>query len=265
MTGLPRRDLWVLPLISVTTILVMVVVAEITTRIGWPAQTVNSCRVTDPVLGFRFKPNCTSTMKTPEGPWYTNHYNACGYRGDAGCGPVPAGTRRVAVIGSSLSEGFHVEAPNIIAVRLGQDLAQLCGAPVDVQNLGASGYFGDRLVIKEDEALRAQAGRDAARPGAVRPGKRAGRHARRTGGGSTTEPSSLAGRLTLMFKRTRLVEVAQHFLFANPAVYVPLYLHYGDKADFLRVRSRRYGSSGWRCSTRWSRSWPAGRTRRRCR
>ena len=46
------------------------------------------------------------------------------------------------MIGSSLSEGYLVEYPNTIATRVGTDLTRMCGAPVEVQNLGAMGYFG---------------------------------------------------------------------------------------------------------------------------
>ena len=35
-------------------------------------------------------------------------------------------------------------------------------------------------------------------------------------------------------KQSRALNMAQHFLFRNPSVYLPLYLRYGDKADFLR-------------------------------
>ena len=89
MEKLPRRDIVLLPLISMLTLLCMLAGAEVITRIVWPEQIVNSCQVPDPSLGFRYRPNCSSTMKSAEGPWYTNDYNECGYRSAASCGPVP--------------------------------------------------------------------------------------------------------------------------------------------------------------------------------
>ncbi len=48
------------------------------------------------------------------------------------------------------------------------------------------------------------------------------------------EHGDLQKRLFETVKESRAFVVAQHFMFRNPALYVPLYLQYGDKADFLR-------------------------------
>lgn len=234
-TGLPRRDAWLLPLVSLATILVLLAGAEVLTRLVWPDQVANACRMTDPQIGYRYRANCTSTMKTAEGPWVTNAYNECGYRSAAPCGPVPAGTRRVALIGSSLSEGYMVEYRDSIGGRFGADLTRLCRAPVEVQNLGAIGYSGHLLIPRMEEALRL-------RPSAVllilapfdlegelgdaAPAPKAEQAAVPAG--------SLQRRVFDTLKTSRGVVVAQHFLFQNPSIYLPLYLRYGDKADFLR-------------------------------
>ncbi len=236
-TGLPRRDLWLLPLISLATALFLLAGAELVARLVWPEQVVNACRMTDPVIGYRYRGNCESTMKTAEGPWVTNEYNACGYRSAAACGPVDAGARRVALIGSSLSEGYMVEYPNSIGARLGADLTRLCDAPVEVQNLGAIGYSGNLLIPRMAEALRlkpdtvllvlapfdleGELGDQADTPKA--------RQAAPEGA-----PGGLQHRVFDELKSSRSVIVAQHFLFRNPSIYIPLYLRYGDKADFLR-------------------------------
>ena len=153
MGGLPRRDLFLLPLVAVVTVLGLLLGAEALAMQFWQEHTENSCRIADPTLRFRFKPNCSSTMKTSEGPWYRNDYNECGYRSLTSCGPVPAGTRRVALIGSSLSEGHLVEFPHTIAERLRIELSAGCGAPVDVQNLGANTYSAKRVLFRMNEAL----------------------------------------------------------------------------------------------------------------
>ncbi len=235
--GLPRRDLWLLPLISLVTIIVLLAGSEAVTRVVWPEQAFNSCRVTDPQIGYRYLANCTSTMKTVEGPWVTNEYNGCGYRSAAPCGPVPAGTRRVALIGASLSEGYMVEYPNSFGARLGIDLTHLCNAPVEVQNLGAMGYSGHLLVPRMEEALKlrpdavvlVQAPFDLeGEMGDEAPSSKATAAAEPP----TAPPESLQHRVFEALKGSRSVTVAQHFLFQNPSVYIPLYLRYGDKADF---------------------------------
>jgi hypothetical protein len=248
--GLPRRDFWLLPLISIFTVLGMLGGAEVLARVGWPEQLVNGCQVQDQALVFRFQPNCSSTMKAFEGPWYTNNYNACGYRSAAPCGPVSAGTRRIALIGSSVSEGYLVEYPNTIGARLGDDLTAMCGGPVEVQNL-ASGYGArqdHRLVLRMEEAL-------TLRPSAVlliqvpfdveamlledatEPTTGAASNARPAANtqSSVNQVAELRKRVSDWFRNSRAVVVAQHFLFRDWSAYLPLYLnYYGDKADFLR-------------------------------
>lgn len=237
--GLPRRDLWLLPLISLATIVLLLAGSEVVTRVVWPEQAFNSCRMTDPQVGYRYRANCASTTKTVEGPWVTNDYNGCGYRSAAPCGPVPTGTRRVALIGASLSEGYMVEYPNSIGARLGADLTQLCDAPVEVQNLGAMGYSGHLLVPRMKEALKL-------RPDAVvlvqAPFDLEGElgdtvplpEAKPAAEPPAAAVESLQHRVFETLKSSRTVTVAQHFLFQNPSIYIPLYLRYGDKADFLR-------------------------------
>ena len=245
MGGLPRRDLVLLPLISLVTLLLMLAGAEVTARIGWPQQKVNSCNVPDRTLGFRYKPNCSSTMKAVEGPWYTNHYNACGYRSATPCGPVPAGTRRIALIGTSLTEGYLVEYPDTIAGRLATDLGAMCGRPVDVQNLAAMGYAGRRLLsLRMDEALTLRpdavlfvvlpydieseleddTGDNAGQAGGVAP----------RDGVADGNQANLQQRLAMRLRESRAVTVAEHFLFQQGPTYLSLYLRYGDRADFLR-------------------------------
>lgn len=227
--GLPRRDLWLLPLISLFTLCVSVGGAELAARLVWPQQLVNSCRLADPQVGTRYQPNCSAVMKTSEGPWYVSTYNDCGYRSDASCGPVPAGHRRIALLGSSLSEGYLVPYRQSIADRIETDLTRSCDAPVEVQNLGAVAGFGDQLVPRMDEALRlhpstvllAVAPFDLEED--LDPAK-----------GSAPPKTSLPRHVVQALKDSRALEMTRHYLFAHPSIYVPLYLRYGDRADFLR-------------------------------
>jgi hypothetical protein len=258
MDGLPRRDLWLLPLLSLLTVVSMLAGAEVLARVGWPEQISNSCKATDNALGFRYLPHCSSTMKSAEGPWYTNTYNECGYRSPTPCGPVPMGTRRIALIGASLSEGYLVEYPNTIGARLAGDLTTMCRRPVEVQNLAAQGYTGQRVVLRMDEALTLRPDAvlftltpydiesqldDATQPITGLAPKIKAQAAPVTqpptaqwlqGGALDGSEASLQRRIVLWLSDSRFSTVARHFLFRNLAVYLPLYLRYGDKADFLR-------------------------------
>ncbi len=233
---LPRRDWLLLPLVSLMTVLAMFVLSEVGSRVLYAEKVDNACRIPDVQLSYRFKPNCTTHTKVAEGPWVTDHYNSCGYRSAEDCGPVPAGTRRVALLGSSLSEGYMVPYRDTIGASLGAALTRLCHAPVQVQNLGGTGYVGHKalaslheaLALKPDAAVTVVTYHDVedesdldALPGSA---------------WDTLHTGALTGmqRVFALLKESRAVVVAQHFLFQNMALYLPLYLHYGDQADFLR-------------------------------
>lgn len=235
---LPRRDLWLLPLISVLTVIVMLGAAEIGARVVWPEQGLNSCEVHGADHAATFRPNCTSTMKTAEGPWYTNQYNECGFRTPQSCGRPPDGTLRIALLGSSIAEGLWVRYPDTLGARLAYDLTRKCATPVDVQNLGGHAYTGDRLIGRMEEAL-------AVRPNAVLlmvtpydiqkvlDGQKMS-----DGGIDDGRDGGELRRLSLTLRESRAVVVASHFLFRNRSVAVNRaisYLdRYGDIADYLR-------------------------------
>jgi hypothetical protein len=230
--GLPRRDLWLLPLTALATLTMLLAGSEVAARVIWPEQIINHCMMVDPELGIHYRPNCSAVMKTAEGPWVLSHYNDCGYRSTASCREYRLGTRRVALLGTSISEGYLVEYPNTIAARLESDLTSACHTSVQVQNLGSLGYFGRWMLPRMNDAL-------ALKPAAIlliltpfdlemitdEPPATAG-----------TKPPNINLQRTFVqaVKESRVVTMAQHFMFRDPSVYLPLYLQYGDKADFLR-------------------------------
>ena len=227
--GLPRRDLWLLPLIVLLTLCVPVGGAELAARLIWPQQLTNSCRIDDPTLGVHYQPNCSSVMKAPEGPWYVSAYNDCGYRSDASCKPLPAGHRRIALLGSSLTEGYLVPYRQSIAASVETDMTRSCGAAIEVQNLGVVAGFGNQLLPRMDEALRLHPSvvlliiapfdlQEDLDPAIGEPQRKA----------------SLPRRVVQKLMDSRALEMTQHYLFRDPAIYLPVYLRYGDRADFLR-------------------------------
>lgn len=229
---LPRRDYIVLPLLSLLTVLVLLAGAEVASRIAFSQHEKDACMIADPVLGTRFQPNCTSEVKAAEGPWVTNHYNACGFRSPQPCGAKPAGSVRVAVLGSSIAQGYLVPYQQTFAARDATQLTNACHAQVQFQNLASIGYVWGRLADRVDAAiaLRPDAAVIAVVPfdlqqSEYQPNQPA--HAQQRGPGPLKTVESL-------LENSRAVVAAQHFLFRQPGPYVRLYLQYGDRADFLR-------------------------------
>ncbi|HET6236706.1 MAG TPA: SGNH/GDSL hydrolase family protein [Acetobacteraceae bacterium] len=211
----------------------MFAAAEVVSRIMFVQHEADACMMPDRVLGTRFRPDCTSRVKAAEGPWVTNRYNECGYRTPQSCGPKPAGGVRIAVLGSSISQGYLVPYEQTFAARDATLLTQSCRKPVEFQNLASIGYIWNRLADRVDDAIALHPDaavivivpfdlQQTAVPAADRPADRQG------------EDPGVLKRLDGLVTNSRAVIVAQHFLFRQPDLYVKLYLDYGDRADFLR-------------------------------
>jgi hypothetical protein len=143
--GTPRRDLVLLPLIFVMTMVVLLAGGEVAARLMYPqVDSVEPCEYQTPG-GDRYRPMCTSRTKVWEGPWVTQHFNACGYRTAESCAPRPPGALRVVVVGSSTARGALVNYDDSFAARASAALSARCGGLVDVQNLGAEPDDVDRI------------------------------------------------------------------------------------------------------------------------
>jgi hypothetical protein len=229
---LPRRDYLLLPLLCLVTAVCMLGIAEAASRIAFAQHEKDACMIADPVLGTRFKPNYVSHVKSAEGPWVTNRYNSCGFRTPQPCGPLPPGDVRIAVLGSSIAQGYLVPYHDTFAALDGEALSRNCGKSVQFQNLASIGYIWQRLAIRAHDAL-------ALKPDAavivVVPFDL--QQSEPTSGDAVHAVAMRPGpmkRLESVLKSSRAVVAAQHYLFGRPDLYVPLYLHYGDRADFLR-------------------------------
>ena len=242
--GLPRRDLILLPLISLFTVLLLFGIAEAVSRVVYPEQKQDSCMMYDARLGYRFRPNCVSMEKAAEGPWVQNRYNECGYRTDESCGPKPANAIRVAVVGSSIAQGYLVPYADTFATRAANLLTQSCHKPVEFQNLAGIGYIWDKVYDRLDEALalKPDAVVMATIPFDLQQTEDAPPIAA-PAADAKAQPVDVAHPhggfdfrywLQLVLSNSRAVVAAQHIMFQNPELYLRLYLHYGDKADFLR-------------------------------
>jgi hypothetical protein len=242
---LPRRDLVVLPLLSLLTVVVCLLASEVVARHYFVAFRVDSCRVGDDTVGFRYRPNCTSHLKAGEGRWVTNQFNDCGYRTKESCGPKPRGAVRIALLGSSMSEGIFVGYDDTFAARTARQLTMELGRPVEVQNLSGERCFpvcafnrvDEALALKPDLLMLAFSPFDLEH---LDPAEISNRHEPfLVHPPSATEPTSInqnaLERLWTLFGDSSAAFAAQHYLFQNTSTYVGIYLHHGTHADYLRV------------------------------
>ena len=223
-----------MPLISILTVLLIVGIVEVVARVVLTAQPDDACLVPDTRLGLRYLPNCTSRIKSFESPWISNYYNACGYRTDASCGPVPKGARRVVVLGSSVAMGYLVPQQDSFATQAAEALTKRCGMPVEFQNLGGYLIFWTRVINRVNDALNLKPDAGILQVSVLDiersdPGEGAvGEHE----AGPAT--NNLLVIIRNLLTQSRAWDVAQHFMFHNEGLYLSLYLHSGNKSDYLR-------------------------------
>ena len=231
---LPRRDWLLLPLVAVVTAALFLIIVEGGSRLVWPESKDEVCAYNP----LRPKPNCVSRDKAAEGPWVEARFNECGYRGTGSCGAVNAGTARLAVLGSSTSWGYLVPFDDVWSMQAAREITAKCGRPIDVQSLGG---FGDLSLIAartpEALALHPQLVALVVAPfdlfklpdGGFNPA-----HALIPRPDPPTVHPGLMEWAKNFMTDSRAVEIAQHYIFGNPETYVATYLHYGDRAAFLR-------------------------------
>lgn len=150
--SLPQRDLIVLPLISLLTLIALLGIAEVAARIFFVASGSETCSRA-PGEGLGMRPNCVSHSKPAEGPEVEMAYNDCGYRNPEPCGPKPASTIRLALLGASDAQGFKVPYKATFAARTSAALTRRCGRPVEIQNMGVAAAKPLDTYLRTDEAL----------------------------------------------------------------------------------------------------------------
>ena len=148
-----KRDHWLLPLVCLCTISLCLLGSEGIASCFLVSQGSDTCRVYGSLLGFRYRPNCITRMKLAEGPWVINSYNDCGYRTREFCRTKPKGTTKIALFGSSISEGYMVASDDEFASQTGRELTNFLKHPVEVQNLGREQCFPICAYHQVDEAL----------------------------------------------------------------------------------------------------------------
>lgn len=227
---LPRRDLFLIPLIVILTSIILLVAGEISARFLFPMQIADSCIVPDPVLGVSVRANCHSRSKALEGPWVENHYNECASRSETSCTKHPDNIRIVA-FGESISQGYLVPYSESYPVRLANMLGATCHRTVDSQNVAVPGYAWTLVELNLERAL--QLNPDllimSVTPFNLEedPERKIQNSAPQTSDGVHAIISDI--------KQSRLAYVAQSFYAKNGDRFAEIYLKYGEKANFLRA------------------------------
>jgi hypothetical protein len=236
-TRLPRRDYFIIPLISLITIAVMIGSAETASRVIWPDHSEDACSQS---LGHH-KPNCSTMQKTMEGPAYIEAYNQCGYRSVAPCGPKPPGHTRIALLGSSFTLGFGVSYEQAFPGKTEQELTKACKRPVEIQNLSGVQLQPIQIYRRVDEALALQPDLLIL---SINP---TDAHTDYSDDDirDRDEPAALERRVPPMSPLKKLIknasdqltfiQVLQHFRYLNQDDYIHHFLQYGDEVDYLRT------------------------------
>jgi hypothetical protein len=136
---LPRRDYIVLPLLSVLTIFLIAGSTELIARRLLPMSEKlgEACMVfNDPSTGTRGIPNSVCWDKLPDTERTEYRFNGCGHRTNLACGPKPAGTYRIVMVGSSLATGMRLPIEKTFATLLPAELSRRTGRKIDIYNEG---------------------------------------------------------------------------------------------------------------------------------
>lgn len=241
--NLPPRDYFLIPLLSLLTVIVMLSAAEIASRLVWTSSGQDGCLKFDPLTGPRGVPNCTFQMKLPESSLVTYRFNDCGYRTLESCAPKPARTIRIALMGSSISEGYLNPYQQTFSQETAKALTHICRRSVQFQNMGIEGCSPTDASLRMDEALAMQpdaivyafnaydlehnSRRDLPKPqNALAAPQRAS---------AGTNIKLLLANIRDAAEDSRALLVAQHFLLQDPQLYLDLYLRQGEHAGYLQI------------------------------
>jgi len=159
--------------------------------------------------------------------------------------PSPAGTERMAVLGSSTGFGFMVGFDHVWSVQAARAITAKCGRPVDVQSIVEVSKTGSHLGFGSlNDMARRLPEAIALHPTLVALPITPFDLADMPAGGFNPQQKpqtelelrriGLMERARYLVSESRVMTVTQHFLYRDTKTYVWTYLHYGDRAAFLR-------------------------------
>ncbi|HEY4167673.1 MAG TPA: SGNH/GDSL hydrolase family protein [Reyranella sp.] len=234
---------------AIVTTVVMMGSAEVLARWLWPKYSDPTCLVPSR-LGQIYRPNCVRRERVAEGEGEVVYrYNACGLRGEGPCAPeTPTGVR-IVLLGNSFFAGNRVNQPESLAEVVAAALRKQCAKGIDLLNLAVEDYLLFDQYFRLDAALKLH-------PSAVvlmvmptdmfEPMSKQEWESRhdpnvvRKSRIPTTDESgmSLLVRARRALRKSRVLEMTQHYVFQNLPLYVRLYRAYtdaafGDTSDYL--------------------------------
>jgi hypothetical protein len=266
-----RRDWVLLPALSLLTICLMAVSAELLSTWLYPATQVgfqNCFATNDPTGDADVKPHSVCWEQIPESTSRVEYrFNRRGHRAGTELSPKPPGTYRIVLIGSSLTQGLFVPRERTFAALLPEELSMETGRKVEVYNEATGGkfrggpfptqnsaqHFGEVLAAQPDLILWVITPTDVLNAGSKEiadpPEKDALQEDPRSGTGSAKPRSfwnkftasvakgTFGGRLKSRWEETRTSTVLKHLLIASESQeeYIKSFLRNGDNANFLKT------------------------------
>ncbi len=267
-----RRDWVLLPAVSILTICLLAISAELLSRWLYPSTQVglqNCFAMDDPTGDAAVKPNSVCWEQIPESSLKVEYrFNRRGHRAGAELSPKPPDTYRIVLIGSSFTQGLFVPREKTFAALLPEELSKKTGRKIEVYNEATGGKFRGGPFPTQNSAQHFDAVL-AAQPDLIlwvitptdvinAPSKEKADSPHR--GTLQEDPRSATGsakprsfwsnfrasiakgtfgeRLKSRWEETRTSIVLKHLLIASESQdeYIKSYLRNGDDADFLKTK-----------------------------
>ncbi len=266
------RDWVLLPAVSLLTICIMAVSAELLSRWFYPVTQVgfqNCFATNDPTGDGAVKPNSVCWEQTAESPLKAEYrFNSRGHRADTELAPKQPGTYRIVLIGSSITQGLFIPREKTFAALLPDELSMKTRRKVEVYNEATGGkfrggpyptqnsaqHFDQVLAAQPDLILWVITPTDItnaeSKESADSPDRGGIQEAPQSATGSEVSRSfwnkiaaSIANgtfgeRLKSRWEDTRTSIVLKHLLIASESQdeYIKSYLKNGDNANFLKIK-----------------------------
>jgi len=154
---LPRRDWFLMPLISLSTICLLALSADLLARreLGSTGTGLSPCLIaSDPATGVRAIPKSVCWEKIGRSERVDYKFNSCGMRADRECGPKARSTFRIVAIGSSFGLGDKVNNQDTFASILPAELSQQTGRQFELYNEGILWGTPHSLSLRFNATLR---------------------------------------------------------------------------------------------------------------
>jgi hypothetical protein len=267
-----RRDWVLLPAVSLLTIGLLAVSAELLSRGIYPSSQVglqNCFAMDDPTGDAAVKPNSVCWEQTAESTFKAEYrFNSRGHRAGTELRPKPPGTYRIVLIGSSLAQGLFVPRERTFAALLPEELSTETGRKIEVYNEATGGkfrggpfptqnsaqHFDEVLAAQPDlilwvitptDVMNARLNQNADSPDrdALQKDPRSATGSAKTRSFWSNLTGSIAKgtfgeRLKSRWEETRTSIVLKHLLIASESKdeYIKSYLRNGDDANFLKIK-----------------------------